>query len=392
MRIVTLMFIAIVMLGCLNPSVPAADPVSAPAPMAIPHDYSTHPHPHPADKYTPDGFVSRSKYGTHSHPTPTPALAVPLPTPTVRPPLVLPATVKELVIWAEDSIVEVKAGRSGGSGFIFDTEGDTAFIVTNHHVIEDADTYEVTVHNSDRYKAILLGYSSDKDIAVLSICCSSEFFAILWDSGAEATLHDDVVAIGFPRGSQGRVIATTGVMRDNWLGNALSLASHDAPLNPGNSGPPLLSMNGEVLGVNVASSTLEEGIFYAVPYSEISKEVSAWKSRLVMLPTSTPVILDHADMWVKLETEESGSLNVDVDVSFDVQNRRELTVFVDSQECFNLDRMYGDEGDYYLYCWGHDAKHSDVRQVSAQSIRGDLRCTLSPSSNAERTLFACTWR
>lgn len=104
---------------------------------------------------------------------------------------------------------------------------------------------------------------------MLSICCSPDFFAIDWESGATAELGEDVVAIGYPRGSGTRVTATTGVTQDNWLGNALGLASHSAPLNPGSSGGPLLSMKGDVLGVNSSSSTLEDGIFYAVPYSVI---------------------------------------------------------------------------------------------------------------------------
>ena len=48
----------------------------------------------------------------------------------------------------EDAIVRVRAGSAGGSGFIFDTEGDTAFVVTNHHVIEDSGTYDVVVGNA----------------------------------------------------------------------------------------------------------------------------------------------------------------------------------------------------------------------------------------------------
>ena len=211
------------------------------------------------------------------------------PTATARPPLVLPATAAELAIWAEDSIVRVQAGDSGGSGFIFEVEGDTAFVVTNHHVIEDSDTYDVVVGNSKTYEASLLGSDSARDVAVLSICCAPDFFAIDWGSGFTAELGDEVVTIGYPRGSAGRVTVTTGSILDNVLGDTLGLVSHSAPLNPGSSGGPLLSMQGEVLGVNSASSNLEEGVFYAVPYSVIQKDVLAWKGQLVVLPTATPV-------------------------------------------------------------------------------------------------------
>ena len=111
------------------------------------------------------------------------------------------------------------------------------------------------------------------------------------------------------------------------LGNALELASHNAPLNPGGSDGPLLSIEGEVLGVNVASSKLE-GVFYAVPYSEIKADVLSWKARLVVLPTPTPTVLEQADMWVLLEQHEDYSqwVSAKVDVTFDV-GEYELTVF-----------------------------------------------------------------
>ena len=65
--------------------------------------------------------------------------------------------------------MRVTAGSSGGSGFIFATAGDTAFVVTNHHVIEDADAIDVTVKDARTYPATLLGFNSDKDVAVLAM-------------------------------------------------------------------------------------------------------------------------------------------------------------------------------------------------------------------------------
>lgn len=317
------------------------------------------------------------------------------PTPTLRPTLALPASLSDLVAWAEDSIVRVQAGTSGGSGFIFDTEGDTAFVVTNHHVIEDEKNYDVIVQNSDFYEATLLGYDSDKDIAVLAICCSPHFFAIDWESGAEADVGDEVLAVGYPRGSSGRVTATTGATQDDWLGKTLGLVSHNAPLNPGNSGGPLFSMDGEVLGVNAGSSNSTEGVFYAVPYSDIQADVLAWKAQLVVLPTPTPVVLGHADVWLIFSNEEgSGDLLVQADVSFDVAETLDFQVQFGgrSNPFYNSGRMYADDGYYGL--WGADDRHhSEVDQVSIQTEgSGDLRCDRSSHSNSEQTLFACTFR
>ena len=323
-------------------------------------------------------------------PSPT---SVPSPTPTARPQLVLPTTAADVASWAEDSIVRVRAGNSGGSGFIFETEGSTAFVVTNHHVIEDEDSYDVVVRNTDTYEAVLLGYNSDKDIAVLSICCNSEFSPIPWKSGATADLGDEVVAIGYPRGSGTQITATTGTTQDNWLGNALGLASHNAPLNPGNSGGPLFSMNGEVLGVNVAYSKLEEGIYYAVPYEAIREDVLAWKAKLVVLPTPEPVVLEYADMWVSLETDGGNRTSLRVDVSFDVDSMYDIQVFVDGEVHYNNSSLYGDAGFYEMDNWPSDVPHYSAQEVSAQLTHGrGLRCERSDHSDADRTLFACSWR
>ena len=75
-------------------------------------------------------------------------------------------------------MVRVTAGSAGGSGFIFAKVGDTAFVVTTHHVIEDADAIDVTVKDFWTYTATLLGFNSDKDVAVLAICCDSDSFVL----------------------------------------------------------------------------------------------------------------------------------------------------------------------------------------------------------------------
>ena len=184
------------------------------------------------------------------------------------------------------------AGRKWGSGFIFDTEETTAFVATAHHVIEDEDAIDVQVENARTYKATLLGYDSDEDVAVMSICCNSDFKVLAWDSATSAEVGDQVVAIGYPRSSSSRVTATIGQIKNDWAGAAAGYISHDAPLNPGNSGGPLFSVEGKVLGINTAISTRRADIGYAVPYSTIADKVADWKSRLIVTaepwPTPTP--------------------------------------------------------------------------------------------------------
>ena len=179
------------------------------------------------------------------------------------------------------------AGYSAaGTGFIFDTTGETGFVVTAHHVVED-DTGEIDIRvNGRTYTGTLLGYNSENnaDVAVISICCNADFHSLPWERGGNSATGMSVLALGRPRGE---AVSTTGNVVTDSLGAILSLVSHDAPIQPGSSGGPLLAMDGAVLGVNVGTSKIEDRVYYAVPYSAISAQVTEWKSRLVVLE-STP--------------------------------------------------------------------------------------------------------
>ena len=185
-------------------------------------------------------------------------------------------------------MVRVTAGYfSAGSGFIFATEGDTAFIATNHHVIEGASSIDVKVKDSVTYKALLLGFDADRDVAVLSICCASDFVSLTWEPASPPVGHE-VVAVGYPRSAEKQVVATTGAIAPgDRQSDRFGFIPHDAPLNPGNSGGPLFSKEGKVLGINTARS-LREAVYYAVPYQAIADQIADWKSRLVVAPTPTP--------------------------------------------------------------------------------------------------------
>ena len=183
-------------------------------------------------------------------------------------------------------MVRVTAGYSAaGTGFIFDTTGETGFVVTAHHVVED-DQGDIDVRiNGRTYPGTLLGYNSegDADVAVISICCNAGFHKLPWEMGSDSRAGMSVLALGRPRGE---TVSTTGKVVTDPLGTILGFVSHDAPIQPGSSGGPLLAMDGAVLGVNVGTSKIEDRVYYAVPYSAISVQVSEWKSRLVVLESS----------------------------------------------------------------------------------------------------------
>ncbi len=192
------------------------------------------------------------------------------------------STPADLVGYAKGSIAEVRADYSGGTGFIFDVEGQTAFIATNHHVIDDADNVRVRI-GARTYGALVLGWDSTLDVAVLSACCSSSFAALsLEEESSAVATGGEVIAIGYPSSGSNDVTATVGItLTEYWLNPQQYLIQHTAPLNPGSSGGPLFSMpEAKVIGITNARSS-ESLIFYAVPIGSVKPIMEKWRSQLV---------------------------------------------------------------------------------------------------------------
>lgn len=138
-----------------------------------------------------------------------------------------------------------------GSGFVVDPKG---VIVTNHHVIEDADEITVTFANGDQAPARVLGRDPATDIAVLKVDMPTNLPFVRWGDSDAARVGDWVIAIGNPFGLGGTV--TTGIVsarnRDIQAGRYDDFLQTDAAINRGNSGGPLFNLRGEVIGVNTA--------------------------------------------------------------------------------------------------------------------------------------------
>ncbi|GBC60886.1 peptidase [Desulfonema ishimotonii] len=154
--------------------------------------------------------------------------------------------------------------RSLGSGFIISREG---YIVTNNHVIEDADQIKVRLANEKEFDAEVVGRDSKTDLALIRIAPSDDLVPLpLGDSDA-LEVGSWVIAIGSPFGLEQTVTAGIVSAKGRTIGSGPydDFIQTDASINPGNSGGPLLSMKGEVIGINTAIIASGQGIGFAIP-------------------------------------------------------------------------------------------------------------------------------
>jgi serine protease Do len=160
-----------------------------------------------------------------------------------------------------------RKATSLGSGFIIDPGG---YIVTNNHVIADADQITVILHDNTNLKATVVGRDTKTDIALLKVKTDKPLPATVWGNSDAARVGDWVLAIGNPFGLGGSV--TAGILsarqRDINSGPYDDFLQTDAPINRGNSGGPMFDMGGQVIGINTAiysPSGGSIGIGFAIP-------------------------------------------------------------------------------------------------------------------------------
>jgi serine protease Do len=138
-----------------------------------------------------------------------------------------------------------------GSGFIIDEKG---IVVTNNHVIQDAEDIIVRVNGDQEYKAKVVGADPLSDIAALQLETKDKFTPVAFGDSDKARIGDWVIAIGNPFGLGGTV--TSGIIsarnRSIGLSRYEDYIQTDASINSGNSGGPLFDMNGDVIGINTA--------------------------------------------------------------------------------------------------------------------------------------------
>ena len=169
---------------------------------------------------------------------------------------------------------ELPLGVSSGSGCIIDKTG---IILTSSHVVDDGKNIEVTLHNGHIYKAKVL-YSSNKDIALIQIKTKEELSTVLLGDSGKAKVGQKVLAIGSPFGFNGTL--TQGII--SRIDYAKDKIQTDASINPGNSGGPLITTDGEVIGINQAiynpdNNISNIGIGFAIPINTVKETLKKAK-------------------------------------------------------------------------------------------------------------------
>jgi 2-alkenal reductase len=177
---------------------------------------------------------------------------------------------------AQDGATGDLVEYAAGSGFIVSEDG---YVVTNNHVVEGASAFQVRYSDGTVKNAELIGSDPFQDVAVLKIDLSdgsSVPGTVQWGDSTTMRPGDEVVAIGTPYGefnntvSDGMIGAVDGDLNSGGGYSLPNLIQHDAAIYPGNSGGPLLNMDGDVIGINVAkaygdvNSTTDEGFNFAI--------------------------------------------------------------------------------------------------------------------------------
>ena len=169
-------------------------------------------------------------------------------------------------MFREFGVPQERQSSALGSGFIIDEKG---IVVTNNHVIKDAEDIIVRVNGDKEFKAKVIGADPLSDIAVLQLETTEKFVPVKFGDSDKARIGDWVIAIGNPFGLGGTV--TSGIIsarnRSIGLSRYEDYIQTDASINSGNSGGPLFDMNGDVIGINTAilGRSGSIGIGFSIP-------------------------------------------------------------------------------------------------------------------------------
>lgn len=199
-------------------------------------------------------------------------------------------TIKSAVNKIYDAVVLIQTYKNNklsgtGTGFVYKKDRNVGYIITNQHVIEDGTTFKVKFINGTETDAKLLGSDEYSDIAVLSVDQASVTSTAEIGDSSKAEVGDTIFTVGSPLGENYMGTVTKGILSgkdrtvtvsSNNGGYIMQVLQTDAAMNPGNSGGPLVNINGEVIGVNSIKLVQNEieGMGFAIPIEIVMNSVN----------------------------------------------------------------------------------------------------------------------
>jgi len=163
-----------------------------------------------------------------------------------------------------------------GTGFIIDKSGH---IITNNHVVENADKIKVKLKDEREFEAKIIGRDPQTDLALIKIDAKGDLPVASLGRSADLKVGEWVLAVGSPFGLEQTVTAGIVSAKGRAIGSGPydDFIQTDASINPGNSGGPLLNLNGEVVGINTAIIAHGQGIGFAIPIDMATQVVAQLK-------------------------------------------------------------------------------------------------------------------
>ena len=221
------------------------------------------------------------------------------------------SSLADLIESIQAGVVQITTGSGSASGFIITDDG---MVVTNEHVVSGENRVGVWLTNGRRYDAEVLDRDATSDLALLQIDGAGSLDPIAVGDPNTVRIGDEVLALGFPLADTigTNLTVTRGIISSTRLVDGVQLLQTDASLNPGNSGGPLVNIDGEVVGVN--ASRIEEtdtgrpvsNIGFAVSVSELERRLPTLGGRQLASPgspTATPTPMPTSDpTWTPAPT------------------------------------------------------------------------------------------
>ena len=219
----------------------------------------------------------------------------PVPTPTFTPMEAIPPipttdspTIVSMINHAREGVVKIEIGDLAtgtivGTGVVVELANNrrSAFVITNYHVIEsDPENIKVSVQGATIPVVNLLGVDIARDLALLRICCGT-YSVLPFGDSENIQSGTQIITMGYPLGIQGQATTTSGIVSATRHEPDLDLwvIQTDAPMNPGNSGGPMLSISGELLGINTYKfvGLFVEGMGFAISERTIQEQIPILK-------------------------------------------------------------------------------------------------------------------